>query len=99
MESTSCRRGHRLQALSRRDETITPSDGSPENPWGLSPRGVSEMLSVPAPLPQSQLRACCRQREMVALSRIQMLPHTSSPHLDNQLRMIVVRFHSLTIDN
>src|SRR5260370_37613001 len=41
MESTSARRGHRLQALSCLDGRSIPSDGEPENPWGLSPRGVS----------------------------------------------------------
>src|SRR5262249_13929820 len=33
-------------ALSRWDGTSTPSDGSPENPWGLSPRGVSDLPSL-----------------------------------------------------
>src|SRR5258707_4238036 len=41
MDVTSSRRGHRLQALSCWDGISIPSDGSPENPWGSSPRGVS----------------------------------------------------------
>jgi hypothetical protein len=46
MHATSSRRGHRLQALSRRDGISILSDGSPENPWGFSPRGVSAACRV-----------------------------------------------------
>jgi hypothetical protein len=36
-----CRRGHRLQARASSPGRSTASAGSPEHPWGLSPRGVS----------------------------------------------------------
>src|SRR5215469_6931746 len=65
MESTSSRRGHRLRALSSSPGISRASDCSPENPWGLSPRGVSAMatpllatkLYIPLPRPKLVRRA------------------------------------------